>query len=525
MPLAGSPALRGWRRLPDPPRTLCPLAHSGDPTPATTTGLQPRAHNGTSTAVPLPDGQPFPLASKMAPRNGAFMALGATLPATAASVGDVTSRPLHKHAALWLEHSSRSSSPFWHPACLRDEDPAKPGQSPPSLPRARRAAGNHSRCLHGPKNGSRLTTATTTMAGEWCLAFGPALSSSPWRSTPHRMAMSPWRWIHLKSRKSQWRWIHLAQGWWGTTPPRPVCLQQHGAQSAAGPTGALRDPPNSQLPKSAATPQDDASPTSTSHTDSRQPHHKDHPAVKPQMSPASAPPTLAPHQRGPSPLLSPLGKSRRQGLPSSQRQRHSTRRSPLETAADHRGRPPQTIGDDRRRPSETTAGNRRCPRVSGGDRRTPLDTAARDHRTPLDTAARDHRTPLDTAAGDHRTLPDTAGLPWTTTQVIGAWRWHCVTRRMRKPVGGGCPQLALASAVSEYRGCWGFSSAFTYPSKSLACWAVDITSCVEPTQWRQSQASPEMICGPSQEEHSYIPACQHLINLKLILTIINLIFT
>ena len=179
-----------------------------------------------------------------------------------------------------------------------------------------------------------------------------------------------------------------------------MCLQQHGAQSAAGPTGALRDPPNSQLPKSAATPQDDASPTSTSHTDSRQPHHKDHPAVKPQMSPASAPPTLAPRQRGPSPLLSPLGKSRRQGLPSSRRQRHSTRRSPLETAADHRGRPPQTIGDDRRRPSETTAGNRQCPRVSGGDRRTP----------PPETTG--HRwTPLPETTGHCRTPPDSPGPP------------------------------------------------------------------------------------------------------------------
>lgn len=44
------------------------------------------------------------------------------------------------------------------------------------------------------------------------------------------------------------------------------------------------------------------------------------------------------------------------------------------------------------------------------------------------------------------------------------------------------PQRGLA--VSEYRGRWRFSSAFTYPSKSLACWAVDITSCVEPTHWR-----------------------------------------
>ena len=180
-------------------------------------------------------------------------------------------------------------------------------------------------------------------------------------------------------------WIHLAQGWWGTTPPWPACLQQHGAQSAAGPTGARRDPPNSQLPKSAATPQADASPTSTSHTDSRQPHHKHHPALKPQMSPASPPPTLAPHQRGPSPLLSPLGKSRRQGLPSSQRQRHSTRRSPLETAADHRWRLPQTIGDDRRTPSETTAGDnhRRPSETTAGHRWTPPETAG--HRQiPLD---------------------------------------------------------------------------------------------------------------------------------------------
>lgn len=44
---------------------------------------------------------------------------------------------------------------------------------------------------------------------------------------------------------------------------------------------------------------------------------------------------------------------------------------------------------------------------------------------------------------------------------------------------------------------WRFISAFTCPSKSLACWAVDITSCVEPTHWRPGRASPEMICGSS----------------------------
>ena len=192
-----------------------------------------------------------------------------------------------------------------------------------------------------------------------------------------------------------------------------MCLQQHGAQSAAGPTGALRDPPNSQLPKSAATPQDDASPTSTSHTDSRQPHHKDHPAVKPQMSPASAPPTLAPHQRGPSPLLSPLGKSRRQGLPSSQRQRHSTRRSPLETAADHCGRPPQTIGDDRRRPSEMTAADprRRPPQTAGDPRRRPPETGG-VRGSPAETAG--HRwTPPETTGHRWTPPPETTGHRWT----------------------------------------------------------------------------------------------------------------
>lgn len=44
---------------------------------------------------------------------------------------------------------------------------------------------------------------------------------------------------------------------------------------------------------------------------------------------------------------------------------------------------------------------------------------------------------------------------------------------------------------------WRFIAAFTCPSKSPTCWPVDITSCMEPTHWRQGRASPEIICGPS----------------------------
>ena len=60
----------------------------------------------------MPEGQPFSLASKMAPGNRAFMASWATVPATATSIAGITSLPLHKQAPLRLAHSSLSSSRF-----------------------------------------------------------------------------------------------------------------------------------------------------------------------------------------------------------------------------------------------------------------------------------------------------------------------------------------------------------------------------------------------------------------------------
>lgn len=73
------------------------------------------------------------------------------------------------------------------------------------------------------------------------------------------------------------------------------------------------------------------------------------------------------------------------------------------------------------------------------DCQRPLETN-RDHWRPSETARGRQRSPE--AAGHHQTLLEPLGLPWSATQVTGAWRWHFVTLRMTKPLGGGCPQLA-----------------------------------------------------------------------------------
>lgn len=110
--------------------------------------------------------------------------------------------------------------------------------------------------------------------------------------------------------------------------------------------------------------------------------------------------------------------------------------------------PSQTTGDE---PTLVLSGGLRWSRT--GDHWSPLETA-RVHRTPPETTrhrwrppetSRHSWRPLETLT-DHCRPPQPLGLPCSATQVIGAWTWHCFTLRMRKPVAGGCPQLALASA-------------------------------------------------------------------------------